>query len=226
MLYSTFCIRVYITLYSKVVFNNVQHAEGNCSSVIWPDLSWPKSKCQALWSCVKNSVRFCVKYSLQCIVPYRVQNIIHYRYVGCPYTHCVGASRNLSMPYCVCKVLKEYIKKYFSCSSIILSLILSIHINTLSILDYAFIIDKCAENIIMNQFNYTWKKFLRTTVFVFKEGEVSCLPEGHTLVVSLGVLDSQYNLEQTPYWRIRVSKLRGGCNFWERSFYLVLNRNS
>ena len=41
--------------------------------------------------------------------------------------------------------------------------------------------------------------FLRTTVFVFREGDRSYLPEGNSLGVSLGLLDRQYNLGQTPH---------------------------
>ena len=41
--------------------------------------------------------------------------------------------------------------------------------------------------------------FLRTRVFVFREGDRSCLPEGNSLGVSMELLDRQYNLEQAPH---------------------------
>ena len=50
-----------------------------------------------------------------------------------------------------------------------------------------------------NQFNNIRMGILRTRVFLFREGDRSCLPEGNSLGVSLELLDRQYNLEQTPH---------------------------
>ena len=75
--------------------------------------------------------------------------------------------------------------------------------------------------------------FLRTRVFVFREGDRSGLPEGNSLGVSLGLLDRQYNLEQTPhqgttilnYRSLNKSFFEGRMELFELFLHiLLLNR--